>query len=103
MITFIPTPKDEGKNKMLKILRSNPSRAKFFSRSEPHKELIAIVLSDDFAATDMFYWIWLSGSAAGAFADGKKRHIEEVAQSLERGEWNYQPNIQISLEHLKGA
>lgn len=101
MLTFVPPPEGEGKKKMIQILRTNPSRAKFFSRVESHQELIVIVPTNNTSETDMFYWVWLSGRGAGAFSDGEKRYIEETGLTLYQGGWNYQPNIQISLDHFE--
>lgn len=103
MITFVSPPKVAGKHRMMQILQTNPSQAKFFSRLEAHQELIAIIPTCIPSETNMFYWVWLSSREDGAYCDGNKRSIEQISITLDQREWNYQPNIQISLEHFEGS
>ena len=100
LITFKDKAEELPFNKFLAILKTNRTQAKFFSRAQSHQELVAVVASGN-TTDDRFYWVWLSGRDDGAFCGGELRYPPDVARTLVKGGWIYQPNIQIILENLE--
>lgn len=90
----------DRKSTFLALFNSYPHTALIFSRLEHQKEVIAIVPAQDTTLKGRRYWVWLAGPD-GAYADGGARRVEAVAGTLANGEWEYQPEATMVMEHKR--
>jgi phospholipase/lecithinase/hemolysin len=81
------------------IQQINQSQATWLSRLR--NELVVIVRNKENVSPFLYNWVWLSGvTGAGAYLSNTDQTVEQVADTIVRGGWNFQPNLKITLEDI---
>jgi hypothetical protein len=68
--------------------------------SRLNNELVVIVRSaNNFPIR--YNWVWVSSHGSdGAYLSNTDQTAEQIATTIVRGDWNFQPNLKITLEDM---
>jgi hypothetical protein len=81
------------------IQKINSLDATWLSRQR--NELVVIVRSKKCLHPFLYNWVWVSGhNMVGAYLSTTDQTIEQIADTIVKGGWDFQPNLTIALEDL---
>jgi hypothetical protein len=92
------TPDDAGQALAKAIRMIKKTDATWLSRLK--NELVVIVRNEK-NTPFLYNWVWVSGNnMVGAYLSTTNQTVEQIADTIVRGGWDFQPNLTITLEDL---
>jgi hypothetical protein len=81
------------------IRKIKNTQATWLSRC--HNELVVIVRNAERGSPFLYNWVSVSShNSDGAYLSRTDQTAEEIADTIVRGGWDFQPNLTITLEDL---